>query len=119
MILVDTSIWIDHFRSSDAALVRALELGQVVIHPFVIGEVALGNLRDRGEVIGLMSDLPLLPLMSHDVVMSFVEGRQLVASGIGWVDAHLLCAAAREDVMVWTRDRALGRAARRLALHIS
>ena len=116
MILVDTSVWIDHFRSADPRLGDALEDGRVACHPFVIGEVALGHLRRRAEVIALMSELPRVPVADHPEVMAFIEANRLMATGIGWVDAHLLCAASRAGIVIWSGDRRLRRHASQLGL---
>lgn len=114
MILVDTSVWIDHFRAALPRLVRALHDSDVTSHPFVIGELALGTLRRREETISLLQELPALPIVTHGDVMQFVERHAL--GGIGWVDAHLLCAAAGSRLGIWTHDRQLRRQADRLAL---
>jgi len=119
VILVDTSVWIDHFRSADPRLGDALEDGRVACHPFVIGEVALGHLRRRAEVIALMSELPSVPVADHPEVMAFIEAHRLMATGIGWVDAHLLCAASLSGIVIWSGDRPLRRYASRLGLDFS
>lgn len=116
MILVDTSVWIDHFRSTAPTLVKALENGQIVCHPFVIGEVALGHMRHRAEVIALLSELPTVPVADHADVMGFIEVHALMATGVGWVDAHLLCAASLARLTLWTGDRPLRRQATRLGM---
>ena len=119
MILVDTSVWIDHFRAADPRLVDALEDGRVVCHPFVIGEVALGPLRHRAEVIALMSELPAVAVVDHPDVLAFIEAHGLMATGIGWVDAHLLCAASLSGTVLWSGDRPLRRQASRLGIGFS
>ena len=112
-MLIDTSVWIDHFRSTVPELVRSLHEGLVVTHPFVIGELAVGHLRNRAETLGLLAELPGLPLSAHDDVLRFIEVHDLSATGIGWVDAHLLCATAAAGVPVWTRDVTLRKQAAR------
>ena len=116
MTLVDTAVWIDHFRVSLPELVRRLGHGEVACHPFVVGELALGHLRRREETVQLLSELPTLPIAAHDEVLQFVATHRLSGAGIGWIDAHLLCTAASADVPLWTRDRALRRQAARLGL---
>ena len=111
MILVDTSVWIDHLARGDARLVDALEAGAVWSHAFVIGELACADLRNRGEVLHLLGRLPRVPLATDDEAMAFVERRRLMGKGIGWVDAHLLAAAVLAGVRVWTRDRRLAQVA--------
>jgi len=114
VILVDTSVWVDHLRRGDPALVSVLEAGEVAIHPFVIGEIACGRLSRRREILALLDSLPGVEVASHDEVLVLVETHGLAGAGIGWVDAHLLAAAALARVPVWTRDRRLLAAATRL-----
>ncbi|MDP2811369.1 MAG: PIN domain-containing protein [Rhodocyclaceae bacterium] len=107
MILVDTSIWIDHLRSGNPALASLLQGDLVATHDFVIGELACGNLRNRQEVLGLLQSLPRLPAATEDEVLFFIEQRQLFGRGIGYVDIHLLAATAMHGVRLWTKDRRL------------
>lgn len=116
MTLVDTSVWIDHFRRSLPRLVGELHDCNVASHPFVIGELALGHIRQREKTIALLAELPVLGVAAHDDVLEFVEEHGLGDCGIGWVDAHLLCAAAAAAVPIWTHDRKLRKQAARLAL---
>jgi predicted nucleic acid-binding protein len=117
MILVDTSIWIDHFRSGKTGLRELLDDAGVLAHPFVIGELACGNLRARAEVLGLLQQLPQAPQASQQEVLVFIEQNTLMGRGIGFVDAHLLAATAlAEDARLWTRDRRLQRVAEDLNL---
>ena len=116
MILVDTSVWVDHLRRANAKLAGLLEDGQVVCHPFVIGELVLGNLSPGSEVPELLAELPIAALAGHDEVMVFVAAHALGGSGIGWVDAHLLCSAALSGAKIWTGDRQLHAAAERCGL---
>lgn len=112
MILVDTSVWIDHLRGRDAALVTVLERFQVMQHPMVIGELALGTLRDRQTVLRSLARLPSVQLATHPEVMHFVEGHQLYGLGLGLVDAHLLVSVRlTPGARLWTRDRRLERVA--------
>ena len=116
MILVDTSIWVDHLRRGRADLAALLEGGEVLCHPFVIGEIALGQLRRRAEILGLLAVLPSAPVALHDEVLGFIEAHRLAARGIGWVDAHLLASASLAGSQVWTADRRLSAAAHSLDL---
>lgn len=117
MLLVDTSVWIDHLRAADDELVAALDAGQVLIHPFVIGEIALGSLRQRAVVLELLSALPAAAVAHDDEVMAFIERHTLHGSGIGFLDAHLLASARLTPAaQLWTRDRRLLSAAMRLGL---
>jgi predicted nucleic acid-binding protein len=117
LILVDTSVWIDHFRVGVPALVAALETDQVMTHPFVIGELACGNLRNRERTLELLRALPAVSTASHDEVMFVVERRRLMARGIGYVDAHLVAAASLMPPMrLWSHDRRLAATASLLGL---
>lgn len=117
MILADTSIWIDHLNRGDADLVRRLEAGLIRTHPHVIGELALGNLRQRALVIGALRDLPQAVTATDDEVLDFIERHALAGRGIGYVDAHLLAAVRlTPDALLWSRDRRLSDVARQLGL---
>lgn len=116
MILVDTSIWIDHFRAGNARLQSLLLAEQVACHPFVIGELACGNLRRREEILRLLSDLPACEVMLDADVLALLERHRLFGRGIGWVDAHLIAAAVSRGFALWTSDRRLDRIAAELGL---
>lgn len=106
MILVDTSVWVDHLRTGDSSLAAALEEGLVVMHPFVVGELACGNLANRVEVLTLLENLAKAPVATDAEVLAFIEARSLMGRGIGYVDAHLLASAAlAADTQLWSRDR--------------
>ena len=107
MILVDTSIWIDHLRNTCPPLVGLLEAGQVCTHPFVIGELACGSLRNRAELLHLLRDLPGVAAASDEEVLFLIERHRLMGRGIGYIDVHLLAAAAIHPARLWTRDRKL------------
>jgi predicted nucleic acid-binding protein len=115
VILADTSVWIDHLRQGNAELAGLLEASEIVCHPFVTGEIALGHLKRRAEILSLLAALPQARLATHDEVLGFIEEHGLVASGLGWVDAHLLCAAL-DGSRLWTFDRRLAGVAARLGL---
>lgn len=106
-ILVDTSVWADHLRQSDAALIDLLRAGAVVMHPFVLGELALGNLQPRDATLAALSALPAAAIVDADAFLAFLIEHDLPASGLGFVDAHLLAAAAAGGMQLWTRDRRL------------
>lgn len=117
MVLVDTSVWIDHLRSGEAHLAYLLNDQQVLTHPMVIAELALGNLRDRDEVLTLLSGLPRTPVATDDELRFFVERHRLMGLGIGYVDAHLLSAATLAGhTQLWTVDRRLSSVAADLNL---
>jgi predicted nucleic acid-binding protein len=117
VILADTSVWIDHFRGGEKGLSSLLNAGQVLAHPFVVGELACGNIRDRAEVLRLLQRLPQAPVASQDEVLFFIESNELMGRGIGFVDAHLLAATALDDAaQLWTRDKRLTQVAADLKL---
>lgn len=107
MILVDTSVWVDHFRRDDPQLRELLSRGQVLMHPFVRGELALGNLKPRSEILALLSDLPHATVAEENELMHIVESRKLMGLGIGLIDAHLLASALLDACQLLTRDRRL------------
>ena len=116
MILPDSSVWIAHFRRANAFLAESLENERVLCHPFIVGELACGDLPSRTSTIALLRTLPEAPLMQHEEVLMLVEQHQLMASGIGWVDAHLLGSALLARARLWTLDRPLANAAQKLGV---
>lgn len=116
MILVDTSIWVEHLRRGHSGLAARLEGAQVVTHPFVIGELACGHLKDRREVLDLLGALPPAEIAQHGEVMTFVEHHRLMGAGLGWVDVHLLASAVLSGAPLWTSDARLRRAAAKLGV---
>jgi hypothetical protein len=117
VILVDTSVWVEHLRSGNATLAGELRSGRVLAHPFVIGELACGNLRNRREVLDLLGSLPSVPTATHAEALGFIEHRALMARGIGFIDIHLLASAAlAAPARLWTRDRRLAALAAELDL---
>ncbi|MFA6955903.1 MAG: type II toxin-antitoxin system VapC family toxin [Thermoanaerobaculia bacterium] len=113
MILADTSVWIDHFRRGNAALVEALEREDVLVHPFVIGELACGELKKRREILELLASLPSAIVASDEEALQFIEQRRLMGKGIGYIDVHLLASAAlTEGARLWTLDKRLAPFAR-------
>jgi predicted nucleic acid-binding protein len=111
VILVDTSVWIEHFRRGVPTLVRALDDGAVLTHPFVIGEITCGRLGDRAEILDYLGLLPQAVLAEHDEALALLERRELAGQGLGWVDVHLLASARLSGARLWTLDRTLQRAA--------
>jgi hypothetical protein len=107
LTLVDTSVWIEHLRAPCRELVELLEQGQVLGHPFVLGELACGSLRNRQEVLENVELLPAATLATHDEVMTTVELHSLYGRGLGWVDVHLLSSALVSKADLWTFDRPL------------
>jgi predicted nucleic acid-binding protein len=117
VILVDTSVWVDHLRGTERNLAGALNAGLVLMHPFVLGELACGNLGNRRKVLRLLGALPSAPVATDDEALLYIERHSLMGRGIGWVDVHLLAAAAlAESTTLWTRDARLRGVATDLSL---
>jgi predicted nucleic acid-binding protein len=116
MTLVDTSVWVDHFRNGNKILEQLLQDAEVLIHPFVVGELALGRIRNRAEIMELLANLPGVDVAEHREVMHLVENKGLAGSGIGWIDAHLVASAMIARARLLTSDKELLKAARSLGL---
>ena len=116
MVIVDTSIWVSHLREGNRQLESLLLDGDVVCHPFIIGELACGNIRNRTEILSLMQTLPVTPKAQDDEVLFFIERHDLHGIGIGLVDVHLLASARLSKISLWTSDKKLRAAANRLNL---
>ena len=116
MVLVDTSVWIDHLRKGDAKLAQLLHDGAAAIHPFIIGELACGNLTNREEILSLLHALPHLDKADDDEVLFFIEKHKLHGQGIGLIDLHLLAACKLSKAKLFSRDKRLASAAEKLHL---
>lgn len=117
MILVDTSVWVDHLHKGVPELAQALEQEQVLTHPFVIGELACGGLKNRREILQLLTALPSAAVASHEEALVFIEERTLMGKGLGYIDAHLLASATLvADARLWTHDKRLASVARELGV---
>lgn len=117
MILADTSIWIDHLRSGDAGLADRLQAGEILGHPHVIGEIALGNLARREEIIGALRRLPPAVVASDSEALHFIDRNALFGLGIGYIDAHLLASVRlTSGAWLWTRDKRLAAVADQMGL---
>ena len=120
MILADTSIWIDHLRSGNKELRKLLNQGQIVIHPFIIAELALGSLPERTKTLALLDLLPQVRVAQLSEVRLTIEARRLYNMGIGFTDAHLIASVfINSSTLLWTRDKRLRNAAESLAIHVS
>jgi predicted nucleic acid-binding protein len=117
MILVDTSVWVHHFRYGNAQLSEAIEDGLILMHPFVIGEIACGNLRSRPTVLSDLQHIPSATEADNQEVLGFLERHRLFGSGIGWIDVHLLASARLSNCRLWTLDARLLTAAAKLRLN--
>ncbi len=107
MILVDTSVWVAHFRNGAVGLDTSLTDGQVVCHPFIIGELACGNLKNRSQILSLLAKLPLARFADHEEVMHLIEKYHLMGKGLGYIDVHLLASALLTNISLWTHDKRL------------
>jgi predicted nucleic acid-binding protein len=118
MILVDTSVWVDHLNTTDELLAKLLAQQRVLMHSFVLGEIACGNLRSRPKLLQLLQDLPAAVIAENNEVMAYMERHSLFGKGIGFVDVHLLAAVAlNAGATLWTRDKRLLLAAQSLGCH--
>ena len=111
MTLVDTTVWVHHLRSGNRTLVSLLESAEVLTHPFVIGELACGHIRNRREILALLDVLPGAVVAGHEDALAFVEAGRLSGKGIGWIDVHLLASARLSNARLLTMDKPLLRAA--------
>jgi predicted nucleic acid-binding protein len=114
MVLVDTSVWVDHFARSSTTLMSLLDKEKVCTHPFVIGELACGNLQNRKELLSLLDALPAAPKVADPEILFYIEHQRLFGKGIGLVDIHLLASSQLMRVTLWTRDKRLRSAAKNL-----
>lgn len=119
MILADTSIWIDHFRSDDRRMRPLLEAGQIAIHPYIVAELSLGMLKNRAHTLALLGLLPHVRVAQPAEVRTLIEERSLYGKGIGLIDAHLLASIyLTQPAKLWTRDKRLRTLATSLSLHV-
>ena len=116
MILVDTSVWVEHLRAGSARLQGLLHDGQVLCHPFVVGELACGNLRRREEVLNLLMALPETHIADHQEVLHLLDSARFFGRGLGWIDLHLLASSLISGCALWTLDRPLQKAAAALKM---
>jgi predicted nucleic acid-binding protein len=117
MILVDTSVWVDHLRAGEPLLVELLDTNRVLVHPLIVGELACGNLNNRKTVLSLLRKLPTVRLATNDEVLFFIERHGLMGKGVGYIDAHLLAAVSLTGTArLWTRDKRLNTVAESMRL---
>ena len=117
MVLVDTSVWVIHLREGNRNLQKLLINGEVVCHPFIIGELACGNLRNRSEILSLLQSLPMAIEIAHEETMLFIENHHLMGKGLGYIDVHLIASAVLTGVSIWTLDKRLAEVSKRLGLN--
>ena len=107
MVLVDTSVWIDHFHKTNLNLSNLLEEGFVFVHPFIIGELACGNIKNRKEIFRLLQSLPQIKVTEHDEIIYFIENNKLYGKGLGYIDIHLLASCKIDNAKLYSRDKKL------------
>lgn len=116
MVLVDTSVWVTHLRDGTVGLEALLNEGHVVCHPFIIGELACGNLKNRAEILSLLQALPMALHAEHEEVMRFIDNYNLMGKGLGYIDMHLLASAILTKIPLWTLDKKLREVSLKLGL---
>lgn len=119
MVLVDTSVWIDHFRRTNRKLTSLLESDEVSMHPFVLGELACGNLSNRKEIVALLHALPCIAKVEDDELLLFIERHCLMGRGIGLIDVHILASCHIDACLLWTSDKRLHVVAKELNIEFS
>ena len=107
MVLIDTSVWVSHLRKGDTHLISLLQDGEVVCHPFIIGELACGNMKNRDEIISLLHTLPAVKTADDEEILRFIEAHHLMGTGLGLIDVHLLASSLLSKVLLWTMDKHL------------
>ena len=115
-VFVDTSVWVDHLRQGEPLLQDFLSAGEVATHPFVIGELACGNLSKRDEILALLSELPVVTIATNEEVLHLIKRHTLHGKGLGWIDMNLLASALVSRIPLWTRDRRLAAVAKTLGI---
>jgi len=118
MVLVDTSVWVSHLRDGNVGLERLLNDGEVVCHPFIVGELACGNLKNRDEILTYLQSLPIAILAEDEEVLQFIKNNQLMGKGLGYIDVHLIASAVLTEVHLWTFDKILDKFAKKIGINI-
>jgi len=117
MVLVDTAVWVSHLRDGNVGLEKLLNNGEVVSHPFIVGELACGNLKNRHEILSYLQSLPMTILAEDEEVLRFIENNQLMRKGLGYIDFHLIASAVLTDVPLWTFDKTLEKFTKKIGLN--
>ena len=118
MILADTSVWVDHLRKGNERLADFLNEGVVLCHPFIIGELACGTLKNRNKILGMLASIPSIPVAEHDEVFGFISRHKIQGKGVGWIDAHLLASTYLAKCRIWTLDKSLMKIAKSLKVSV-
>jgi len=116
MVLVDTSVWVSHLRHGNEDLQKLLHGGEVVCHPFIVGELACGNLKNRNEILTYLQSLPMTILAEDQEVLRFIEDHRLMGKGLGYIDVHLIASAVLTNVLLWTLDKTLDKFTEKLGI---
>jgi len=116
MVIVDTSVWVSHLREGNTKLERLLNDGDVICHPFIVGELACGSLDNRSEILSLLQALPMATQAEYEEVMQFIESNKLMGKGLGHIDVHLIASAVLTGVPIWTLDKKLDEVSSKLGL---
>ena len=117
MVLVDTSVWIDHFRNKNKELIRLLNNDDVFCHPFIIGEIACGRIENRTEILTLLKSLPQSSMVDHDEILIFIENNHMMGLGMGYIDIAILASAKLSSMSLWTLDKKLKAIATKFDIH--
>jgi predicted nucleic acid-binding protein len=117
MVLVDTSVWVSHLRYGNEELEKLLHEGEVVCHPFIVGELACGNLKNRREILTHLQALPMTILAEDEEVLKFIENNQLMGKGLGYIDIHLITSAVLTSVLLWTLDKTLDKFTEKIGIN--
>ncbi|MBM4329790.1 MAG: PIN domain nuclease [Deltaproteobacteria bacterium] len=117
MVLVDTSVWVSHLRYGNEELQKLLYDGEVVCHPFIVGELACGNLKHRHEILTYLQSLPMMILSEDEEVLKFIKNNQLMGKGLGYIDVHLIASAVLTSVLLWTLDKTLNKFTEKISIN--
>ena len=117
MVLVDTSVWVSHLRDGNTGLEKLLNAGEVLCHPFIVGELACGKLKNRHEILTHLQSLPKAILAEDGEVLKFIENHELMGKGLGYIDVHLMAAAVLTDVPLWTFDKTLDKITKKIGIN--
>src|SRR4030043_536869 len=117
MVLVDTSVWVSHLRHENEDLQQLLLDGEVVCPPFIVGELACGNLKNRQEILTYLQSLPMTILAEDEEVLKFIEANQLMGKGLGYIDVHLIASAVLTNVLLWTLDKTLDKFTEKIGIN--
>jgi hypothetical protein len=117
MVLVDTSVWLSHLRQGNEELQKLLHEGEVACHPFIVGELACGNLKNRHEILTYLQSLPMTVSAEDEEVLKFIENNQLMGKGLGYIDVQLIASAVLTSVLLWTLDKTLNKLTEKLGIN--